>query len=64
MRHACVFSLEGIRGHQQEYIKWLPRHCINDQYQPEDLIQEEAIAILAERLTTPLHSRTLLEAGI
>lgn len=51
---ASVFSLEGIRGHQQQYIKWLLSECIHDQYQPDDLVQEEAIAMLVERLTTPL----------
>lgn len=61
---ASVFSLEGIRGHQQQYIKWLLSECIHDQYQPDDLVQEEAIAMLVDRLTTPLHSRTLLEASI
>lgn len=51
---ASVFTLEGIRGHQQQYIKWLLTECTHDQCLPEDLIQEEAIFVLAERLTTPL----------
>ena len=49
-----VFSLSGIRGHQVEYIKWLLSECIHDGCIPEDLITDEAIAFLAERLTTPL----------
>lgn len=49
-----VFSLEGIRGYQAEYIKWLLGECIHDDYLPEDLITDEAIAFLAQRLTTPL----------
>jgi type II secretory pathway predicted ATPase ExeA len=49
-----VFSLEGIRGHQIEYIKWLLSECIHDDYLPEDLITDQAIVFLAERLTTPL----------
>lgn len=49
-----VFTLEGIRGHQQQYIKWLLSECIQDKLQPDDLLTEEAFAILAERLTTPL----------
>ena len=49
-----VFSLEGIRGHQVEYIKWLLSACIHDSKLPSDLITDEAIAFLAERLTTPL----------
>ncbi|MUH00346.1 AAA family ATPase [Scytonema sp. UIC 10036] len=51
---ASVFQLEGIRGYQQEYIKWLLSECIHDDYLPYDLITDEAIAFLAERLTTPL----------
>ncbi|RUS94424.1 hypothetical protein DSM106972_093190 [Dulcicalothrix desertica PCC 7102] len=49
-----VFSFEGIRGHQTEYIKWLLGECIHSDCIPEDLITDEAIAFLAERLTTPL----------
>jgi type II secretory pathway predicted ATPase ExeA len=49
-----VFTLEGIRGHQQQYIKWLLSECIQDKLQPDDLLTEEALAVLAERLTTPL----------
>ncbi|NEQ18679.1 MAG: AAA family ATPase [Microcoleus sp. SIO2G3] len=56
-----IFSLEGIRGHQVEYIKWLLSECIYDDYLPEDLITDEAIAFLAERLTTPLQIEHYLQ---
>lgn len=56
-----VFSLEGIRGHQIEYIKWLLSECIHDDYLPSDLITDEAIAFLAERLTTPLQIEHYLQ---
>ena len=56
-----IFSLEGIRGHQVEYIKWLLGECIHDDYLPEDLITNEAIAFLAERLTTPLQIEHYLQ---
>ncbi len=56
-----IFSLEGIRGHQVEYIKWLLSECIHDDYLPEDLITNEAIAFLAERLTTPLQIEHYLQ---
>lgn len=49
-----VFTLEGIRGHQPHYIKWLLTECIQDKLQPDDLLTEEALTVLAERLTTPL----------
>jgi len=51
---ASVFTLEGIQGHQYQYIKWLLSECIQDKLQPENLLTEEAIAFLAERLITPL----------
>ncbi|MBR8841008.1 MAG: AAA family ATPase [Stigonema ocellatum SAG 48.90 = DSM 106950] len=56
-----VFSLEGIRGHQGEYIKWLLTECVHDGYVPEDLINEEAIALLTQRLTTPLQIEHYLQ---
>ena len=51
---ASVFTLEGIQGHQYQYIKWLLSECIQDKLQPENLLTEEASAFLAERLITPL----------
>ena len=59
-----IFSLEGIRGHQVEYIKWLLSECIHDDYLPEDLITNEAIAFLAERLTTPLQIEHYLQRAL
>ncbi|MEH2080018.1 MAG: hypothetical protein V7K89_08375 [Nostoc sp.] len=48
-------------GHQVEFIKWLLSECIHDDYLPEDLITNEAIAFLAERLTTPLQIEHYLQ---
>ncbi len=56
-----VFNLEGIRGYQVEYIKWLLGECIQENCLPEDLITDEAIAFLAERLTTPLQIEHYLQ---
>jgi type II secretory pathway predicted ATPase ExeA len=50
---ADVFTLEGIRGHQQQYIQWLLRECTQAQ-QPEEVLSEDSMGLLAERLTTPL----------
>ena len=47
-----VFTLEGIRGQQEAYIRWLLRQCAIQE--AEALIQEEAIALLAAHLVTPL----------
>ncbi len=49
---STVFALDGIRGEQEAYIRWLLGQCATDE--TETLITEEAIALLAERLATPL----------
>ena len=56
-----IFSLEGIRGHCVSYIKWLLSECIHEGYLPSDLITDEAITFLAERLTTPLQIEHYLQ---
>jgi type II secretory pathway predicted ATPase ExeA len=44
--------LEGIRGHQLQYIQWLISECSE---QPlENLVHEDAVALLSEKLMTPL----------
>lgn len=49
---AETFSLEGIKGHQLEYIQWLFSECSE---QPlETLMHEDALALLAKKLMTPL----------
>ena len=47
-----IFTLEGIGGKQEAYIRWLLQQCATQE--TEALIQEEAIALLAAQLTTPL----------
>ncbi len=49
-----IFSLEGIRGCQREYIEWVLSEATQNQSQPTDLLTEEALLFLAERLATPL----------
>ena len=51
---ATVFSLEGICGHQKEYIDWLLRQATVKDVQPKDLLTEEALNFLTEKLVTPL----------
>ena len=63
-----MFSLEGITGSQREYIGWLLQTCSVDRAQTaEDILTEEAIDLLANRLRTPLqiqqHLTLALEAG-
>lgn len=49
-----VFSLEGIQGQKTEYINWLLDKCLKKGVKRADVITDDALAQLAERLTTPL----------
>ncbi len=49
-----AFSLEGIRGHESEYIEWLLRKATQEKVKPTDILEAETISYLAERLSTPL----------
>ncbi len=51
---ANVFALEGIRGHQEEYIHWVLSKATKNKLQSTDLLTEDAISFLGERLSTPL----------
>lgn len=49
-----IFSLGGIRGRQREYIEWVLAQATQNPNSPTDLLTEEALEVLAERLVTPL----------
>ena len=49
-----VFTLEGIQGQKTEYINWLLDKCLKKGVKRADVITDDALAQLAERLTTPL----------
>jgi len=51
---ATVFSLESIAGFQQQYIEWLLSECTAPNTSVNDLLQAEAIELLATHLRTPL----------
>jgi type II secretory pathway predicted ATPase ExeA len=51
---ASAFGLEGIRGHQREYIEWVLREACGSSVEPTELVSEEALALMATRLATPL----------
>ncbi|MGB3612177.1 MAG: AAA family ATPase [Elainellaceae cyanobacterium] len=55
---AAVFSLEGIRGHQLDYVQWLLKSC--SEQTPETLVDEDAMVLLAEKLMTPLQIKHYL----
>ena len=63
---STIFSLDAITGSQREYIHWMLKNC-SDGADPESMLTEEAIDLLASKLRTPLqveqHLKLALEAG-
>jgi len=51
---ATVFELDGLKGQQKAYLAWLMAQCMKPKVKPDDIITEEALGLLAERLVTPL----------
>jgi type II secretory pathway predicted ATPase ExeA len=51
---ATVFELEGLQGHQRHYIAWLLEQTTKPKVSRDDLLADEALELLAERLVTPL----------
>jgi hypothetical protein len=49
---STLFILDGIKGEQEGYIRWLLEQCVKDD--AEAMISDEAIKRQAERLATPL----------
>lgn len=49
-----IFVLEGISNQKIEYIEWLLKKCLKSNAKTKDVIHENAINLLADRLATPL----------
>jgi type II secretory pathway predicted ATPase ExeA len=64
---ATLFSLDNVHGANRDYIHWLLDQCAKDGTEPQRLFEDEAIDLLAERLSTPLqivqHLTLALEAA-
>lgn len=62
-----IFTLDGIAGSQREYIQWLLGASAASKTEPESILTDEAIDMLATKLRTPLqvqlHLTLALEAG-
>jgi type II secretory pathway predicted ATPase ExeA len=62
-----IFTLDGIAGSQREYIQWLLGTCTAGKTDPESILTEDALDMLATKLRTPLqvqlHLTLALEAG-
>jgi type II secretory pathway predicted ATPase ExeA len=51
---ATVFAFDGITGSQREYIEWLIEECAQQGTEISEILEKEAIELLATRLRTPL----------
>jgi type II secretory pathway predicted ATPase ExeA len=51
---AIIFELEGLKGQQKAYLTWLLGQCMKPKTKVEDILTEEAMTLLSERLITPL----------
>jgi type II secretory pathway predicted ATPase ExeA len=64
---ATIFELDGIRQEKPRYIGWLIQQCATPKTVIHSILTEDALARLAERLTTPLqierHLSRALEEG-
>lgn len=49
-----VFSLDNLIGDRKEYIEWLVKSCLDVEIQPTEVLETEALELLAARLRTPL----------
>ncbi|MES2355527.1 MAG: AAA family ATPase [Pseudomonadota bacterium] len=62
-----VFDFDGMAGVQRRYIEWLLKDCGKRDALPGDMVTDEAVDLLAEKLRTPLqiqwHLTRALEAG-
>jgi type II secretory pathway predicted ATPase ExeA len=62
-----IFPFDGVADSRREFIEWLLDRCSDEKTSPEDILQPEAIELIAERSTTALqiheHLTKVLEAG-
>jgi len=49
-----TFEFEGVSDYRREFISWLLKSCAQDGVEPGDLMDTEAVDLLAERLRTAL----------
>ena len=49
-----TFEFEGVSGHRREFIARLLKACVEDGINPADIMDADAIDLLAERLRTAL----------
>ncbi len=62
-----IFTFDGVADSRREFIEWLLDRCSDEKTNPEDILQPEAIELIAERSATALqileHLSDILDAG-
>ena len=56
-----VFEYDGVAGHQRDYMAWLLVACAEDGVKVADVIDADALDLLAQKLRTPLQIEMHLE---
>jgi type II secretory pathway predicted ATPase ExeA len=51
---ATIFELEGLGSEKRKYLKWLLAQSVAPKTKIESVITEDAVAMLGEKLSTPL----------
>lgn len=49
-----IFTFDGVADSRREFIEWLLDRCSDDKTTPEEILQPEAIELIAERSATAL----------
>lgn len=52
----AVFECDGVAGHQRDYMAWLLAACAEDGVKVADVIDADALDLLAQKLRTPLQA--------
>jgi len=56
--------MEGIKGSRREYLEWLLVRCSADRTKPQDIINSDALDLIADRLVTPLQINQYLSMAV
>jgi type II secretory pathway predicted ATPase ExeA len=52
---ATMFEMEGLGSEKRKYLKWLPAQSVAPKTKIESVITDDAVAMLSEKLSTPLN---------
>lgn len=59
-----IFELDPLKAQGPKFIEWILNNCSKEKIKPQDIVVPEAIALLAERLITPLQITSYLTRAL